>query len=124
MTKSNTSNHNTAGSGSDLKLQGGHPQRRLDLLCRIVEGETVILNRAGGVLHRLNPTAALIWECCDGTSAVHDIVARITNSYDVDFMTCRNDVNETILRLQSLNLLTTKSAESHDVQNSVLQDEI
>jgi len=101
-------------SGSDLKVGDGRPQRRFDLLCRIVEGETVILNRAGGVLHRLNPTASLIWECCDGTSAVDDIVARITSTYDVDFMTCRNDVIETIIRLDSLNLLTRKNAESRD----------
>jgi len=99
-------------SGSDLKVEDARPQRRLDLLCRIVEGETVILNRAGGVLHRLNPIATLIWECCDGTLAVDDIVARITNTYDVDFMTCRNDVNETILRLESLSLLARKNGES------------
>ena len=91
-------------ANSEIKLRG--PQRRSDLLCRIIEGETVILNRKTGVLHRLNPTASFIWECCDGSAGVDDIVARCVHAYAVDFMTCRKDVSETVLKLESLNLLT------------------
>jgi len=90
-------------ANSEIKLRG--PQHRSDLLCRIIEGETVILNRKTGMLHRLNPTASFIWECCDGTLGVDDIIARLASAYDVDLMTGQKDVSETLLKLESLNLL-------------------
>lgn len=104
--QSTTRDHDRASSDVGVKLEEGRPQRRLELVCRIIEGETVILNRETGVLHRLNPTASFIWECCDGSAGVDDIVARLANAYAVDFMTCRKHVSETVLKLESLNLLT------------------
>ena len=95
-------NHDQASS----EVREGRPQRRLDIVFRIIDGETVILNREIGVLHRLNSTASFIWECCDGNSGVDDIVARLAKAYDVDFVTCCKDVNEVVLKLESLNLLT------------------
>src|SRR5690348_16582836 len=106
MTKSNTEKHNTRDSESSSKIGDGRLRRRSDLVFRNIEGETVILNREAGVLHRLNPTASFIWECCDGSAGVDDIVARCVHAYAVDFMTCRKDVSETVLKLESLNLLT------------------
>jgi hypothetical protein len=106
MAKPNaTGEHDPAKSEMSLKAGEGYPQRRLNLVCRIIEGETVILNREAGVLHRLNPTASFIWECCDGTTDVDDIVTRVANAYDVDFVTCRKDVSEIVAKLESLNLL-------------------
>lgn len=101
-----TGNHDRASSELSLKPQKGCPQRRLDLLCRIIEGEAVILNRDVGLLYRLNPTASFIWQCCDGSSCVDDIVARLASAYDVEATTCQKDVSETLLKLESLDLLT------------------
>ena len=84
-----------------------HPQRRSDLLYRNIDGETVILSREGGVLHRLNQTAAFIWDCCDGTVHVDEIVRRVAATYDVDAETCRKDVSETVRQFQSLNLFAS-----------------
>ena len=109
---STTKDHNQVDTEKRLNLRKGRPQRRLDLLCRTIEGEAVILNGEAGVLHRLNPTASFIWECCDGTSSVDDIVARLAKAYDVDLTTCQNDVSEIVLKLESLNLLTGKTITS------------
>ena len=87
------------------KLRERRPQHRSDLLCRIIDGEAVILNREAGVLHRLNPTASFIWGCCDGSLRVDDIVARLASAYDVDLMTGQKDVTETLLKFESLSLL-------------------
>jgi len=107
MAKQNTTgDHDGANSELSPDLQEGYPQRRLHLVSRIIEGEMVILNREAGVLHRLNPIASFIWQCCDGTSRVDDIVTRLANAYDVDFMTCKKDVSETISKLELLKLLT------------------
>jgi len=103
--QSTTADHNRASSDVGVKLEEGRPQRRLELVCRIIEGETVILNREAGVLHRLNPTASFIWGCCDGSLRVDDIVARLASAYDVDLMTGQKDVTETLLKFESLSLL-------------------
>ena len=103
---STTRDHDQANSKISLELREAHPERRLDLVCRVIDGETVILNREAGVLHRLNPTASFIWDCCDGDCRVDDIVSRLANAYNVDFMTCQKDVSETIAKLESLKLLT------------------
>jgi coenzyme PQQ synthesis protein D (PqqD) len=89
-------------------LRERRPQYRPDLLCRIIEGEAVILNREAGVLYRLNPTASFIWDCCDGSLRVDEIVARLTSAYDVDLITGEKDVSETILKFESLSLLMRK----------------
>jgi hypothetical protein len=96
------------------RLADARFQRRPDLLCRIIEGEVVILNREAGVLHRLNPTASRVWEYCDGTLGVDDIVTQFASAYDVDLLTCRKDVIETVLQLEALNLvaISTTTGES------------
>ena len=106
MAKPKTGNHDTRDSESSSKIGDGRLRRRSDLVFRNIEGETVILNREAGVLHRLNPTASFIWEHCDGSSGVSDIVAQLANAYNVDFTTCHKDVSETVIKLESLNLLT------------------
>ncbi len=82
-----------------------HPKRRSDLNYRTIDGETVILDRKEGNLHQLNPTASFIWDCCDGNSNVAAIIDRLADAYEVDSSTARKDVEETLSRLRSSNLL-------------------
>jgi len=95
------------GRASQSGAIGGEPlpQRRSDIIYRTIEGETVILNRNEGRLHQLNPTASFIWNCCDGTSKIDEIVDRLANAYEIDFVTGRKDVEEVLSKLRSLNLL-------------------
>jgi hypothetical protein len=81
------------------------PKRRSDLTYRTIEGETVILDREEGRLHQLNPTGSFIWNCCDGTSKIDEIVDRLANAYEIDSITGRQDVEEVLSKLRSLNLL-------------------
>ena len=83
------------------------PQRRPDLVYRIIEGETVILDRDGGVLHKLNPTASFIWDCCDGTLSTDDIIDRLVKAFEIDRETCRKDVIQALNQFRSLNLLSS-----------------
>ncbi len=49
------------------------PEARRDVLVQEVGDEVVIYDREWDRLHRLNPTAALIWRHCDGKTTVTEL---------------------------------------------------
>ncbi|MDV3239276.1 MAG: PqqD family protein [Gammaproteobacteria bacterium] len=81
------------------------PVPRADLLIREIEGETVVLNRADGHIHTLNPTASFIWRQLDGEKSVQDIAQLLADAFAVDHATARADVVGIIDRLRELQLL-------------------
>jgi hypothetical protein len=81
------------------------PRRRSDLLVRAVEGETVILDRARGLIHRLNGSASLIWDRCNGEREVADIAASVQAAFHVNLKSAEQGVRTAIQRLAQLGLL-------------------
>lgn len=49
--------------------------RRHDLLIEELDGELIVYDRSDHIACRLNRTAALVWNGCDGTRTVADLVA-------------------------------------------------
>jgi hypothetical protein len=84
---------------------GTLPKRRSDLNVRMVDGETIVLDRSGGFVHQLNQTASYIWECCDGTSTIVAMITQLAEEFDVALETAETDVVLVIDQLQQLNLL-------------------
>lgn len=81
------------------------PKRRTDLRTRIVEGETVVLDRREGLIHQFNKTAGYIWELCDGDRSSEQISRELCEVFDIDFATARRDVLATIENLRRARLL-------------------
>lgn len=81
------------------------PRRRFDLLVRVVEGETVVLDRSRGLIHQLNGTASLIWDRCNGDQDPSQIAAAVVGTFEVDFETARQDVARILRKLSELGLL-------------------
>lgn len=81
------------------------PARRTDLVTRLVEGEVVILDRAAGKVHQLNPSAGCVWNNCDGFSSVDSIAERLAASFDVPAETALRDVETLVKELVGLGLL-------------------
>jgi methyltransferase-like protein len=81
------------------------PTRRSDVKSRVVEGETVVWDRKGGLIHQFNQTASYIWEQCDGLHTAGQIAQGLAEACDVDVQTAAHNVAETIRQLAKLNLL-------------------
>jgi len=77
---------------------------RTDLLVRVVEGETVILDREADLIHTLNPTASFIWDALQRKMSVQDIVKSLVESFEVDSAMATADVNAVLNSFRDLRL--------------------
>ncbi len=82
-----------------------YPRRRSDVNSRVVDGETVVLDRQQGLIHQLNHTATYIWERCDGRATVEEIAAQLAETFDVASEIALQDVARMTEHFQALQLL-------------------
>lgn len=92
--------------------------RRERLLAEELDGEVLVYDLDTDGAHALNPTAAAIWDACDGTLNAGDIAAQLELSLDA--------VETGLHRLAELNLLASPStaantATRRDVVKRALQ---
>ena len=57
--------------------------RRTDLLVHELDGEALLYDAGRADTHRLNQTAFLIWQRCDGSRDATRIAAELVDAYDV-----------------------------------------
>ena len=84
---------------------GFFPRQRAGLKSRLVDGEMVVLDQDGALVHQLNRTATYIWERCNGQHAPAEIAAELCQVFEVDPKTALKDVFDAIRQLQDLRLL-------------------
>jgi len=81
------------------------PKRRTDLRTRVMEGETVVLDRREEFVHQFNKTAGFIWDLCDGRRTAEEIAGELCEAFAVDAPTAHRDVLAVIERLEKAKLL-------------------
>lgn len=81
------------------------PRPRPDLKARVVDGETVLLDRTGGRVHQLNATASFVWSKLDGVASAENVAAAVAEAFDVEPQTAVRDVNTLLDQFRTLNLL-------------------
>jgi hypothetical protein len=81
------------------------PKRRSDLIERVIDGETVILDRAVGNVHRLNATASCVWSQLNGENSADAIAAYVAAQFESAPDTVLEDVVQAIHSLDQLGLL-------------------
>lgn len=70
-----------------------------------IEGETVVLDKAAGLIHQLNPTASDIWRACDGKRTTESIAEQIAGQYDIELKLARADVELALQQLEEQKLV-------------------
>ena len=81
------------------------PERRTDIISQDIDGESLILDSNGGVIHQLNSTASIIWQSCDGSKSISDIAIILTENYSIAEDIALKDVFEALNSFQVINLL-------------------
>ncbi len=56
------------------------PKAREDVVFRSLSKEWVLYDPRTQLLHVLNPTAAMVWSCCDGLASVEDIATELSET--------------------------------------------
>jgi len=70
-----------------------------------LDGEAVLYVPSTNSMHILNPTAALIWACIDGTSAIAAVASDISEAFNVDAQRIRDDVTTAVNQFATDGLL-------------------
>jgi hypothetical protein len=89
-----------AVSISDPKLQKMPvPKPVAGFQSETLDGETILLHPTRNIIIYSNPTAALIWQLCDGIRTTNEIVELLSAAYPEAQDQIRTDVLETIQTL-------------------------
>ena len=73
-----------------------------------VDDEMVLYDPDGNLVHRLNLTATLIWQSCDGIQSPEQIAVKLAQTFQVSLAQARSDVYRTMQKLHNLGLLQVK----------------
>jgi len=82
-----------------------YPKHRTDVSVRIVDNETIVLDRQQGLIHQFNSTASYIWERCNGQSTLAVIAQQFMKEFSISFDTAETDTRRVVEQLEKLNLL-------------------
>ena len=82
-----------------------HPKRKDDILKRDADETVVLLNLKDGQYYALNEVGGRVWELCDGSRTVNDVVTTLCSEYDAPRETLEADVMEILEELSGADLL-------------------
>ena len=72
-----------------------------------VAGEILLLDTNQEEIHQLNATAGLIWESCDGSTTLGEIIRSVMHRFSVAEEIVAHDVKQTLEHFLSHNLICT-----------------
>ncbi len=61
------------------------PRHRPGVAEEWIGNEVILVHLPSGRIHRLNETAAAVWDGCDGTSTTREMAEWMTRVYELDF---------------------------------------
>lgn len=73
---------------------GNYPQRNERVIAKGVSESLVLLNLDNGEYYKLDEVGGRVWELCDGTQNVEEMVSTISEEYEASAETIRTDILE------------------------------
>lgn len=84
------------------------PAQRDQVLSQRVPDALVLLDAKGGSYFSLDEVGARVWELCDGSRSVADVVTLLADEFDAPIDTIRADVLELLEELASESLVVER----------------
>lgn len=81
------------------------PQRKERILKQEAAGTVVLLNVDGGQYYALDEVGGRIWDLCDGSRTVAEIVAVLSGEYEAPTETIERDLRELLTDLANEKLV-------------------
>jgi hypothetical protein len=81
------------------------PRRREGAISQTAGDETIVLDTRRGTYFTLDDVGTLVWELCDGTRSLDEIVAAVTAGYDVAPGQAETDIRELLDELAAERLI-------------------
>jgi pyrroloquinoline quinone biosynthesis protein D len=91
-------------------LLDARPRRLEGVLAQEAQGQTVLLRLEDGGYYALDEVGAAVWELCDGSRSVAEMVVALGEQFDAPEATIRADVLEFVEELQDERLLAAGGA--------------
>ena len=94
------------------------PQRNPENAFRPVADEGgLVVDPVSHDVKVLNPVGSLVYRLLDGNHSVDEIVAKVTDEYDIDPSTARSHVEEFLSDLKSQGMLAAGTSAGQDEMN-------
>jgi coenzyme PQQ synthesis protein D (PqqD) len=81
------------------------PRSHRDAICKVVDGEGLIVHSRTGSYHVLNAVGTHVWQLLDGTRDLPGLARAVADEFEVDAVRAEADVREFIGALASLDML-------------------
>ncbi len=81
------------------------PQRAADVFELDMEDGFILFNHDSSLVHHLNPSAAVVWQLCDGSASVAQLAAEIAEEFGLDRGQIQGQVAAVIAEFDALGLV-------------------
>jgi methyltransferase-like protein len=82
-----------------------YPSYAAQVAATVANDQEVIVLTDSGQVTVLNELGTLIWQFCDGTHTIQQIVQVIIEEYEIDRLTAEHDVNEFLQQMAEMQAL-------------------
>jgi PqqD family protein of HPr-rel-A system len=84
---------------------GYRPGKAPDVLELDMGDGLILYNHDSSLVHHLNPSAALVWQLCDGKASVGELATDISEEYGLRDGDALKQISEVIAEFDALNLV-------------------
>jgi len=103
-----STSYEKAGGAGVQRLANPHSERPTHedgVSAHPLDNELVVYDARSAEAFVLNPTAARIWELCDGKHSIEAIAREIASDYALEYGRVLGDVHELVIELRHAGLL-------------------
>jgi PqqD family protein of HPr-rel-A system len=91
------------------------PEKAADVLELDMEDGFILFNHDSSLVHHLNPSAAIIWQLCDGSATIAELAADVSAEFHVDEGETVKQLVSVIAELDALGLVKDGAADDGGV---------